>query len=187
MKKLVLACTLLSVSFIFFKCDYEFTQQSKSYPEELTVKQSVFNVFYVDLVKFNNQLSLSQKQIMDDYIKSLPDDNNESIEGKVATTKCECLPNQSTCSASGVFTDCCICCPANASSVCGVIFGIGNCRCETLEELPPAGGRTEGIEDEKVIKLNPRGIKSMFDFASKNKIDVTSIIKSLDTLVTSVK
>lgn len=152
----------------------------------MTVKQSAFSAFYVDLLKFNNQLSSSEKQLIDDYVKSLPDNNNSS-GGKVSTT-CECLPNQSTCSASGVFTDWCICCPANRASVCGTIFGIGSCKCEDVEHLDPPGKLAENIvEDDKSIKLNSGGIKRMLDFAAKNKINVTSMVKSLDKLVASAE
>src|SRR5688572_20766148 len=100
---------LFAGSLAIYSCDGDVaTKQSKSYPEELSVKHSDFSVFYNDLIAFKNQLNASQKQLLDNYVNSLPSNPDKSKEGKVSA-QCTCLENQSTCTASGTFNDCCVC------------------------------------------------------------------------------
>lgn len=92
--------------------------------------------------------------------------------------KCECGPGQSTCSASGLYSECCICWnPQTHTGACGVYFGIASCKNEPIN--PPA--RAE--QPSGRMKFYPARFVTMLDALEKRGIKTNSIRADLDTLI----
>lgn len=69
--------------------------------------------------------------------------------------------------------------------MCGTIFGIASCKCEEAPNSKIDKVAENLIEEnnEVLIKIHPREINSMFDYAAQNKISVSRVKLSLELLV----
>lgn len=186
MKRMIYAITLVGLTLIFYKCRQDAViEETKVLPEELLVKRSAFNIFFSDLTNFSESLTSEQRTLLEKYVATK---NSRPSAKEPPPPVCNCLPGQSSCSAEGTFNSCCICCPSGRATACGVTVGVASCKCE---DPPPArvGGNSEvgptDVEDIDLIKINPRGINDMLNFASQNEIDVSKIKQSLELLVNS--
>jgi hypothetical protein len=138
-------------------------------PDIIKVSSRYYNDFNIAYQSFFSSLSNSQKDLLNSYVMDL---EKELVNGRVAGATCNCGQGQNSCTASGVFGDCCICwSPATQNGACGVYFGVPSCQ---VEEKSIAGpGRTESIET--IVTFYSKKFSEMIEFATINQINTKEI------------
>jgi hypothetical protein len=127
-------------------------------PEVATVETTLYEQFYNDYLYFVERLNNNEKSFLSDFVSA----HQESLTKNVS---CSCGDGQSSCSAAGMFSECCICCAAGYGAVCGVYFGIASCRCEDRNPQP----RMHSNEPEYVT-IFPKRWAEFVTLARKNNI-----------------
>ena len=144
--------------------------------DELMVDKAYLAPFSDKYNDFINGLSTEQKSSWENYI-ALEEAKIEAAKLNVGAT-CSCGPGMATCSASGAFSDCCVCWnPATQVGACGVYFGLAMCKTEN--NPPPARvGATK-----QLIKFYPNRFVKMLDDMDATGINTNSIRVDLETLI----
>lgn len=172
----VLLLAIAMVVLSYCSSDSEIKPSGKTISDEITVQSKYLFAFNDKYKEFVESLNVSDKDFMVNYIAI--EDSKLSAAKTNVEAKCECGPGQSTCSASGQFSECCICWnPQTHTGACGVYFGIASCKNEPIE--PPA--RIE--QSTGKMKFYPTRFSTMLDALEKRGVETASIKAELNTLV----
>jgi len=161
----------------------ESINQQEIFPDKMSINAADYNEFVLEYNAFVNGLDEDKKESLNQFIKSNYIDNKSTYKpnGRVSKSECSCSAGQSTCSAETWASDCCICCAAGKSSVCGSYLGISICKCDDnkggggggIAEFPSDGARL--IENQGTINVYPNRFFGIFSFLEKKSVDVKSI------------
>jgi hypothetical protein len=147
--------------------------------DEIMVDRIHLAIFNGKYETFIGSLSTEQKNTWKNYIAA-EEAKNEAARTNVQAT-CNCGPGMATCSASGAFSECCICWnPKTQTGTCGVYWGVASCKNETN---PPKTPQAKTSVTRELIKLYPIRLYKMLDGMTASGIKTNSIRKDLDTLV----
>lgn len=176
--------SFLSIAFVaiamivlsYCSSDSEIKPNERTIVEKITVQSKYLFAFNDKYTEFVESLKVSDKDFMTNYIAV--EDSRLSAAKTNVEAKCECGPGQSTCSASGQFSECCICWnPQTHTGACGVYFGIASCKNEPID--PPA--RAE--QSSGKMKFYPARFATMLDELAKRGVETSAIRAELNTLV----
>lgn len=149
--------------------DSEIKTSGKTVAEEITVQSKYLFAFNDKYSEFVESLKASDRDFMANYI---------AVEDSKLAAANECGPGQSTCSASGLYSEWCICWnPQTHTGACGVYFGIASCKNEPIN--PPA--RAE--QSTGKMKFYPARFSTMLDALEKRGVETAAIQTELNTLV----
>jgi hypothetical protein len=160
-------------------CNKTETVDKELFPDKVTLSASSYNEFVLSYNAFVGNLSEDKKNVLKDFIQSNYISKNGAISnpsGRAEKAQCSCSAGQSTCSSESWASDCCICCGAGQSAVCGSYFGIAACKCSG-----PTPKQTREIAPSTDVPVNiyPNRFFKVFDFAEKNSINSTQIREEL--------
>lgn len=180
-KSLLTAFGVLTLVLTLSYCssDSELKPQAKSINiDNMMVDRSYVAAFKTKYEAFIGGLSTDQKASWQDYI-SAEEAKIESAKVNVGAT-CNCGAGMSSCSASGAFSDCCVCWnPQTQTGACGVYFGLAICKNENNTPPPQA----KASAPKQLIKFYPNRFSKMLDDMDAAGIKTNSIRQELETLV----
>ncbi len=159
MKKTVLIA-LASVMLVVLLTDCEndaFKTEDIVIPEVTMVKASLYEQFYNDYLYYIEKLNNNEKNSVNDFV------NSRQESARKLTVNCSCSEGQSSCSAAGWFSECCICCGAGLGATCGVTGGVASCRCEDRNPQPRIHGNTP-----EYVTIYPKRWTEFATIARKN-------------------
>jgi hypothetical protein len=95
-------------------------------------------------------------------------------QGKVSPTvgaNCTCGVNMSSCSATCLFTDCCVCWnPATQTGACGCFFGVSSCKNANNDGTPNTGSKGLTMDENSIFEPVHPDSKIVFHFNPFNKL-----------------
>lgn len=178
LKTIVTALSLLTAIIVLSYCspDTDVKPNEKTIAEEITIQSKYLFDFNTKYIAFIQALDASDEGFMKEYIAA---EDKKTLAAKTKLeAKCQCGRCQSSCSASGQFSECCICWdPKTHTGACGVYFGIASCKNE------PLSPRTRIAQISGKMKFYPIRFVKMLDALEKRGVQVTSIRAELETLI----
>jgi hypothetical protein len=177
-KFLFLSLALSAICFSLYQCNTSDTTSlnaKKDLPEKILVEGVIFAEFAANIKREFETLTTDQKNILGRYVAG---EEKKNIEARKGGTSCGCSAEQSTCSASGNLSECCICCPKGRAAVCGIYFGIASCKCEDFES---GGGRIE--TNPTTVTFYPQKFAQTLAFAKSNNMNVSAIEAHFNKLI----
>jgi hypothetical protein len=155
-----------------------------SLPETVILAEDAMNIFKVDYEKFITSLSGSDQQFLMDLVDSYTLTIDSFPGGRMSGASCSCGPGQSTCVATGVFSDCCICwSPTTHDGVCGSYFGISFCRTESkipdtnpCQDPPCLNEFAARLDLQETITVRPALMyRALVELHNHSGVDITDI------------
>jgi hypothetical protein len=156
-------------------------RNNEIFPDKILISAVSYNKFVASYNEFFGNLTQHNKDMIDQFIKSNYVEAKAKLNtgGRVSKAECNCSPGQATCSSESWASDCCICCEAGKSAVCGSYFGISSCKCDGAAE-GPSDGRTIGESgDMAEVNIYPNRFFEIFAFAEKKSVNVDEIREKL--------
>ncbi|MCK6616470.1 MAG: hypothetical protein L6Q51_02385 [Cyclobacteriaceae bacterium] len=181
MNKLFINLTLISISLLLSCTDPNSTEEMNwsDFPEIIEVVNGpAYRQFTEDFNHFINELDRTRKDLLTTYIE-------RALQKPLTlSASCNCDNGDRSCSASGWFSDCCICCSSSRAAVCGTYFGIASCRCE---DLPQPRLQNEGdITGVSKVMVYPQNIAKFIKQANNYGINTVEIQSSFLDFIKSI-
>lgn len=168
---------LLAMLITFQFCSQnEGIKQPEIFPEKMSISSATYNQFVSEYNTFVNALAEDKKELLNEFVKKnyISSNPNGASNGRISKSECNCSPGQAKCNAETWASDCCICCAAGKTAVCGSYFGLANCKCnDEGGEVPSDGARK--IESDGTINVYPNRFLEIFSLLERNSVNVTSI------------
>src|SRR5690606_20742132 len=122
---------------------------------------------------FVENLSAEEKAQLASYVDSQTQRGTTSYARTSNDAECRCLSTQASCSAEGIYGDCCLCWdPKTQAGACGVYLGIATCR---LEERPVKTPEKETPSPKSPnIRIYPKQIGGLVDYIETNRLGRSS-------------
>lgn len=126
---------------------------------------------------FVENLSEEEREQLNTYVNSKTAQSVPS-NGRVGDdAECRCLATQVSCSAEGLYGQCCLCWdPKTQVGACGVYLGIATCRLEERPNKTPG----DGVPTPKSpnIRIYPKEIGGLVDYIDRNRLGSNSLSSS---------
>lgn len=121
---------------------------------------------------FVENLTEEERAKLDEYVNTQTVQNPPN--GRVGDdAECRCLATQVSCSAEGLYGECCLCWdPKTQVGACGVYLGIATCQLEERPKKTP-GEHSPTPKSPNVI-IYPREIGSLVGFIDRNRLGSSS-------------
>lgn len=87
-------------------------------------------------------------------------------EAERAMANCSCKPEQTVCSAEGVFMSCCFCCQSGASCGAWQAFGLVGCRCDMISK------ESNSMNNIHPVKFYFEKFEDFLNLLDHNKVEI---------------
>lgn len=176
----LLLITVSAMVLSYCHSDSDVKPAVKPVNDEIVIQSNYLFSFKDKYSAFIEGLDVSDKTFVSKYISE--EDAKLTAAKTNLEAKCQCGAGQSTCSASGQFSECCICWdPKTHTGTCGVYFGIASCRNE------PISPRTRAEQATTKMKFFPARFTKMLDLLEKRGVEVGSVRADLKSLINAAE
>lgn len=126
---------------------------------------------------FVENLPEADREQLNSYVNSQTERNPPS-NGRVGNdAECRCLSTQVSCSAEGLYGECCLCWdPKTQVGACGVYLGIATCRLEERPTKTPEQGTP--APKSPTMRIYPKQIGGLVDYIERNQLGNSSSLSN---------